>query len=453
MNNKIIELFKDKEIAILGFGKEGRSTYHFIRKYLKNQKLTIIDKNEKLLEDNEELSSDSNIKLILGNDYLKYLDKFDFIMKSPGISFKDIDLTINYKITSQLKLALEFYHDNIIGITGTKGKSTTTSLIYQILKDQKKDVYLLGNIGVPIFDYIDKINEDTIFVIEMSALQLEHVEYSPKYGIILNLFEEHLDHFVSKENYYSAKLNIFKYQSENDFAIYFQDNDVLNNYIDNNYLARKIKISLKNESDVYLKDNFIYSNLDDIKKIYDTNKIRKLQGKHNLIDIMFALTISELFNLDNKKTIRSISNFDNLAHRLELVGTYDDITYYDDAIATIPKATYYAIETLKNVDTLIFGGMDRGIDYSDFARYLARSNISNLLCMKDSGYKIGKMIENIGTKNNVLYVNNLEEAVKFAKCNTKKGKICLLSPAASSYNEFKNYEEKGQKYKDLIIGG
>lgn len=433
----IIDYLKDKKIAILGFGREGRSTYNFIRKYLKDKEITIIDKNKDINVNNK------YVDYILGDNYLNDLDKFDLIIKTPGISLKDID--INCNITSQLELTLEYYKDQIIGITGTKGKSTTSSLIYQILKDQGYDVYLLGNIGTPIFDYIDEFNKDTLLVIEMSALQLEYVKYSPKYGIILNLFEEHLDYFKDKNSYFKAKLNMFKYQNKNDYCMYYGNNQILNNYLNDNLLGKKINIS----SDIYIKDNYIYFYK---KKLYNINDERYLLGNHNIINIMFSLVISELFKLDINKTINTINNFKSLENRLELVGTYDNITYYNDSIATVPEATIYAIETLKCVDTIIIGGMDRGIDYNKFAEYLSSSKINNIICMKDTGYKISKMIENIGTNNKVICVNNLEEAVEIAKNNTEKGKICLLSPAAPSYNEFKNFEEKGKKYKELVKG-
>ena len=436
---EIIDYIKDKKIAILGFGREGRSTYNFIRKYLKDKEITIIDKNEQISKN----FNDKYVKFVLGNDYLNCLDEYDLIIKTPGISLKDID--VSCLITSQLELTLEYYKDQIIGITGTKGKSTTSSLIYQILKDQGCDVYLLGNIGIPIFDYIDEFNKDTILVIEMSALQLEYVKYSPKYGIILNLFEEHLDYFKDKNSYFKTKLNMFKYQNSNDYCLYYENNQILNSYINDNLLGNKIKIS----NDIYIDNDYIYFHK---KKLYNINDKRYLLGNHNIINIMFSLVISELFKLDIDKTIDTINNFKSLENRLELVGTYDDIIYYNDSIATIPEATIYAIETLMSVDTIIIGGMDRGIEYCEFSKYLASSKISNLICMKDTGYKIGKMIEDIVTNNKIIYVNNLEEAVKIAKNNTEKGKICLLSPAAPSYNEFKNFEEKGKKYKELVKG-
>lgn len=444
MSKQIIDYLADKNIAILGFGREGKSTYHFIRKHLKEKRLTIIDKDEQILND---FNSDKYLDFVLGDGYLDNLDKYDLVIKTPGIPLKNRDLS---NITCQLELTLKYFKDNIIGITGTKGKSTTTSLIYQILKRQKDNVYLLGNIGIPIFDYIDEINSNSLLVIEMSAQQLEYVHYSPKYGIIINLFEEHLDYFQTKEKYFQMKFKMFEYQDKDDFALYYEDNKTLNSYVDDKCLGKKVRISSINKADIYINGEYIYYQ---DKKVYNINDKRYLLGNHYLIDIMFAIAISELFKLDNIKTVECINNFQGLEHRLEYIGKYCDIIYYNDAIATIPEATKYAIETLENVDTLIFGGMDRGINYQEFAEFLARSNIHNLVCLKDSGYKIGHMIEKIGTKNKVIYVKDLKEAVEYAKKYTEKGKICLLSPAAPSYNEFKNFEEKGNTFKKLVIGG
>ena len=452
MSQEIINKLINKKIAILGFGREGKSTYNFIKNNIENYDVTIIDGNEKLLENNSNLLEDKNLNFVLGSSYLEDLDKYDLIIKTPGISFKSIDVSnIKNKITSQLELVLSVFKNNSIGITGTKGKSTTTSLIYNVLKDQGKDAYLLGNIGIPLLDYVNEFNEDSILVIEMSGHQLEYINTSPKYGIVLNLYEEHLDHFGSLDNYYNSKLNMFKYQNDNDYALYCSDNEVLNNYVlNNNYLGNKISISLNGNSDVYCRNDYIYSGNN---KLYNINDERYLLGNHNLLDIMFVLKVSELFNLDIVKATKTINNFKGLEHRLELVGTYDEVTYYNDAIATIPEATIYAIETLGNVDTLIFGGMDRGIDYSNFIEYLAKSNVKNLIAMKDSGYKIADKIKEIGTLNNIYYADDLKEAVKIAKENTKKGTICLMSPSAPSYNDFKNFEEKGTIYKELVRNG
>lgn len=439
MYNKILEHLKNKKIAIVGFGREGKSTYKFIRKYLNNQELEILDGNEKLLELNEELKNDKNLKIITGKNYLDNLEKYDLIIKSPGVKFKDLDISkFEDKITSQLGLTLDFYKQNVIGITGTKGKSTTTSLIFKVLKDQGYDAYLLGNIGIPIFDYIEKFNENSKLVIEMAALQLEYVKTSPHIGIILNLFEEHLDFFKSKEHYFLAKLNMFKYQDNSDYGLYTSSNKTLDKYVQNgNYITNLIDIN----KEFKIENNYvIYDN----KKIYDSNSERLLLGKHNLTNIMFVLRLSELLKLDLQKTINTINQFKPLEHRMEYVATINGVKYYNDAIATIPEATINCVEALKDVDTIIFGGMDRGIDYNDLIDFFNKSKIKNFICMPDTGYKIGKEIKS----KNVYMVETLEDAVKKAKEVTKN--ICVMSPAASSYNAFKNFEEKGRIYKELI---
>lgn len=439
MYNKILEHLKNKKIAIVGFGREGKSTYKFIRKYLNNQELEILDGNEKLLELNEELKNDKNLKIITGKNYLYNLEKYDLIIKSPGVKFKDLDISkFEDKITSQLGLTLDFYKQNVIGITGTKGKSTTTSLIFKVLKDQGYDAYLLGNIGIPIFDYIEKFNENSKLVIEMAALQLEYVKTSPHIGIILNLFEEHLDFFKSKEHYFLAKLNMFKYQNNSDYGLYTSSNETLDKYVQNgNYITNLIDIN----KEFKIENNYvIYDN----KKIYDSNSERLLLGKHNLTNIMFVLRLSELLKLDLQKTINTINQFKPLEHRMEYVATINGVKYYNDAIATIPEATINCVEALKDVDTIIFGGMDRGIDYNDLIDFFNKSKIKNFICMPDTGYKIGKEIKS----KNVYMVETLEDAVKKAKEVTKN--ICVMSPAASSYNAFKNFEEKGRIYKELV---
>lgn len=439
MYNKILEHLKNKKIAIVGFGREGKSTYKFIRKYLNNQELEILDGNEKSLELNEELKNDKNLKIITGKNYLDNLEKYDLIIKSPGVKFKDLDISkFEDKITSQLGLTLDFYKQNVIGITGTKGKSTTTSLIFKVLKDQGYDAYLLGNIGIPIFDYIEKFNENSKLVIEMAALQLEYVKTSPHIGIILNLFEEHLDFFKSKEHYFLAKLNMFKYQDNSDYGLYTSSNETLDKYVQNgNYITNLIDIN----KEFKIENNYvIYDN----KKIYDSNSERLLLGKHNLTNIMFVLRLSELLKLDLQKTINTINQFKPLEHRMEYVATINGVKYYNDAIATIPEATINCVEALKDVDTIIFGGMDRGIDYNDLIDFFNKSKIKNFICMPDTGYKIGKEIKS----KNVYMVETLEDAVKKAKEVTKN--ICVMSPAASSYNAFKNFEEKGRIYKELV---
>lgn len=443
MIKDLIDYLSDKNINILGFGREGQSTYKLIRKYLPNKIITISDLKENFQDNFDFLQNDKNLNLISGEKYLDNLERFDIIIKSPGISFAKIDITqFKDKISSQMELFLQFFDNYTIGITGTKGKSTTSSLIYTILKDQNKDVLLLGNIGKPIFDYINEISNTTILVLEMSAHQLEFMKYSPNISILLNLFEEHLDHYKSYEDYIAAKCNIYKYQHESDYFLYSLDNETLKEHV-KNPKAKTYTISINEKADIYLQnDDVIFNN----KKIYDRNQKRNLVGDYNLSNIMFTLVVSEILKLDLNKSINSINNFKTLKHRLEFVGNFDGINYYDNSIATVPMATIEAIKALKNVDTLIIGGMDRGIDYTDFIKYLDSSDISNIVCMPKTGHDIAKKLKNKKT----FIVDTLEEAVDISKKVTGKNMSCLLSPAAASYGFFKNFEEKGDLFQKLV---
>ena len=439
----LINYFQNKKILILGFGREGQSTYKLIRKYIKEQTLYIADRKENFEKNYEFLSQDKNIKCISGEGYLEDLEEYDVIMKSPGISFVGLDTSKFYNnIKSQLELLLEFFDMFTIGITGTKGKSTTSSLIYKVLKEQNVKSMLLGNIGVPVFDYIDTIPDDTTLILEMSSHQLEYMKLSPNISILLNIYPEHLDHYESFEKYAEAKCNIFKYQNKSDYFIYNSDDETINKFLKNEE-AKKYKVSLKGNGDIYLKGENIYFK---DKEIYNINTPRNLLGEYNLNNIMFVLAVSEILKLDISKTIKSISDFKTLEHRLEFVGEYNGILYYDNSIATIPKATIKAIKALKNVDTLIIGGMDRGLDYTDFVKFLNESDISNIICMPKTGHDIAKNLKD----GRAYVVNTLDEAVEIAKKHTTKGRVCLLSPAAASYGFFKNFEEKGNIYKELV---
>ena len=419
MINNIINYLKDKKILILGFGREGKSTYNFIRKYLPDKELYIGDINNIDIDDDK-------VILKTGEDYLDNLSDYDLVIKSPGISFKDVD-TKNVNISSQLELFLEFVPNKMIGITGTKGKSTTTSLIYKVLTDQNVDAILMGNIGRPLLDYIEDIKENTILVNEMSSHQLEFVKHSPYIAIITNLYQEHLDHYNSFEEYMQAKINVCRYQKENDFFIYNSDDINLTSRIDN-VNSNKIEVSKYEE----------------MPEVNNPN----LKGDSSIYNILFTLAVADILMLDKGKAIKSINEFKPLPHRMEYVGTYHDIKFYDDAIATIPEATVNSVSALKDVDTLIFGGLDRGVNLSSLVKYLDTGIVRNLICMPKTGYLVADRLNN--TDINVFKVETMEEAVEIAFKETKKDKICLLAPAAASYNKYKNFEEKGNHYQELV---
>lgn len=448
MISEIINFLKDKKIAILGFGLEGKSSYNLIRKYLPQKQIDILIKS---FSNDAQVEKDKNVNLIIGEDYLSNLKKYDVILKSPGISFKSIDISeLEDKIYSQLELFLEYKNSMCIGITGTKGKSTTSSLIYEVIKAQNENVELLGNIGIPIFDEIEKIKEDTITVLEISSHALQYTKKSPDISILLNLYEEHLDHYKSFEEYGNAKFNIFKFQNEKNIAIFNLDNK---NMKDINFKYKKTDYAVTFENNennltnntIHLKDGYVcYNN----ERIYNSLDNRKLKGNHNLNNIMFVLAVSKILNLDVSKTIKTINEFNPLEHRMEYVGTFDDIEYYNDSIATVPESTIESIKALNNVNTLIVGGNDRGVNQHNLIEFLKQSKIENIICLPKTGEYIYEGLKGVNKK--IKKVNTMPEAVNIAKHLTKKNTICLLSPAASSYGYFKNFKERGNMFKECV---
>lgn len=455
MIENIIEEINNKEkIVILGYGKEGKSTYHFIRKYLKEKNLTIADENNNLKNENPELEKDKFLNLILGNDYLNNLDQYDLIIKSPGVNFKNIDYTsFQKKITSQIDLFLKYSTYLTIGITGTKGKSTTTSLIYHVLKGMEKKCVLVGNIGTPVFDKIYDLEKDAIVVIELGCHQLQFVNASPKISILLNIFQEHLDHYKTYEEYQLAKLNIFKYQKETDYNIWGIDSKDSKKYlIPNNHTYVFSKDEKESYQGIIIKENGLY--LQKNKKqsiIYSNQRKRNLLGNHNLYNIAAVFCVADILKLNMEKVADLIDNFKPLEHRLELVGTYHGIIFYNDSIATIPEATINCINSIPKLQTIILGGLKRDIDLNPLINFLNKNNhLKTLIFLKDTGYEICEELQKLNCQKNLLKVKNMKEAVEKAYLFTEKGYACALSPAAASYNSYKNFEERGNDYKQEV---
>ena len=425
MKQKIIDELKGKKILILGFGREGKSTYTFIKENKIDCVLGIADKNE--IAD-KYILQDIRLKKHIGDNYLDSIYDYDLVIKSPGISFKGKKYDdVQYKITSQTELFLKYGRSKVVGITGTKGKSTTASLVYEMLK-KKYRVMLVGNIGVPVFESIDKYDEIDIFIFELSSHQLEHAIYSPHVAVILNMFEEHLDHYNSYEEYKEAKRNIFKYQKDTDCYIL---NTEMKDIILGNYVLKQNVISVENE-DIVIET--------------------KLIGKHNRYNINVAKKIAKLYEVEDRDVIEALQNFKGLPHRLEYVGIYKGIHFIDDSIATIPEAAISAMESIENIQTIILGGLDRGVDYSKLINYIDKTNDINVILMNDSGRKIYDRLDKnkVNKDKKIVFVDDLEEAVKEAYRLTKKNMVCVLSPAAASYGIFKNFEERGDKFKEYV---
>ncbi len=456
-NTILNELIIGKDILILGFGKEGRSTYNFLRKHFPVQIFTIADKDPYLLE-KLSFAKDKNVRFILGDKYLNYLNDYDLIIKTPGISVLDFKepLPAKEKITSQTDIFLRMYSKQVVGITGTKGKSTTTSLIYHILKKHNHgNVLLVGNMGFPPFDQLIDINDDTIIVFELSSHQLENITVAPHISVLLNLFQEHLDHYHSYIDYQLAKFNIAFNQEDCDYFIYNYDNDAIKSILINSVIKGKAyPFSLIRQADrgTFLKDKFIYFN-DGLKpvKVYNTADHRQLLGEHNLLNIMAAINVCKIIDVKHELIVNGINTFAGLEHRMEFVGEYNDVEYYNDSIATIPEATIEALKALKRVNTVLIGGYDRGIDYQYLADFLTSTYIGHIIFIGEAGKRIFSLINTkINPKQKYIMAIDFDDAVIRAINVTVKGMICLLSPAAASYDMFKNFEERGSRFKYLI---
>lgn len=441
MISQICAKLKNKKLLILGYGREGKSTYTFIRKYFPNLNIGIYDKNE--IKDSLE-----NVTIHSGNSYQEILSEYEMIIKSPGIVFSSKNSKDLKKLTSQTDLFLEFYNGQTIGITGTKGKSTTSSLLYHILRSAGKDALLVGNIGLPVFDVLERIDKNTLVVYELSSHQLEYATHSPHIGLHLNIYEEHLDHYGTMEKYAAAKENICRFQQKGDLLVYNKE------FLDPGKHCKADTLTISNsdtEADILAKDSRIIAG-DEVVEINDDEIL--LKGQHNIYNIGAVYSITRYLGIDNRSFYEAVKTFQPLPHRLEYIGEVKGIKFYNDSISTICETTIQAVNSIRNVDTVILGGMDRGIEYKPLVDFLLESEIRNIILMPDTGSRIQNLIVNSEKPHEakrILPASGVEEAVKIAKLHTAQGKTCLFSPAAASYGFFRNFEERGEVFKSFVL--
>lgn len=449
MNFKFLQ---NKKILILGIGEEGISMFSFLRDLFPLQKIGLADllSFEKLPKNTQKLiQKEKNVQLDFGINYLKKINRYDFIIKSPGIPTEKISPFIKngQTITSQTELFLSEYHKKIIGITGTKGKSTTATLIYEILKNSGMKVKLIGNIETPCISFFRHGDKIDFFVFEMSSHQLRGVKKSPHIAVFLNIFREHLDYYKNFKDYFAAKKNIALYQKSDDFFVYNNDNEYLKNFakkLKSNYMAYGL-IKDKRNRCTLKKDSIIFEG----EKIISANEI-PLLGDHNLLNIMAAISVGKILKIDPLKIKSVIKKFKPLKHRLEYVGKFKNIDFINDSIATIPESTIGAIKSIKNVKTLLVGGLDRGQDFKSLAQEIARQKIKNIILFPDTGKKILRELKNTGKKiPDCFFATSMKKAIEISFQKTKRG-VCLLSPAAASFNLFKDYKDRGNQFKKYV---
>ncbi len=434
---------KGKRVLILGFGREGQSSFKLINNLLPNLYLGVADSNPEIA--NHELLNGFIIEnLHCGKDYENAFVDYNFIIKSPGVMLSGIEFGPNVEISSQTSLFIEFYRDQIIGVTGTKGKSTTSSLIHFLFEESAMKSELLGNIGKPAFDSIASIDNETKIVFELSAHQLEFVKFSPHIAVLLNVFPEHLDYFDGLAKYEEAKKNIYRFQLNSDTFIC---SDQIKNKLSQK--ENSICFGFEKYCNAYFSEGSLVFEENGKKEFLNTENI-SLTGKHNQLNIMAAILAAKAAGLDFLKSFNVVKGFKGLAHRLEFVGIHAGIKFYNDSISTVPESTIEAIKALTDVDTIILGGLDRGLDYSGLARFLNNSDIKNFIFLGKAGEEIFKQMKTKKVKREQLYnVHNMQEAFEIIQKRTAKNGVCLLSPAAASYDQFKNFEHRGELFVEL----
>lgn len=446
MNKNAIENLENKSLVILGFGIEGQSTFRYLRKLFPEKTIAIADRDETIPQRFGDLKK---VHWLAGPDYRNQIGHYELIIKSPGIK---LPKTANSKVTSQSDLFLKVFRDQVIGVTGTKGKSTTTSLIHHIVRQETSNTVLVGNIGIPPFEEIDNIDENTIIVNEISAHQLENTEVAPSTAVLLNLFEEHLDRFTDKSAYYYNKLKILQNQDKHQNAV-LNDESSMNGDLDtqSEIQGKKWLFGFQKSADraAWLEHDRIILRRDKQLEEYPVDKIQ-LPGQHNLLNTMAAIIASRINRISQESVIKGIQSFNGLEHRLEQVVTYGGITFYNDSISTIPQTTIEALKTLPDTDTLILGGYDRNINYEILYDFLKKNKVRNLILTGPAGKRIRDEFSEVNPYKKVIFEDNMETIVEKAYKITTPGKICLLSPAASSYDQFKNFEERGNQFKKWI---
>lgn len=388
---------------ILGYGKEGHATETFLKTNWPEISLGIADQND-------------------GEDYLEKQNEYDIIIKTPVIPAEKVT---RHSTTATQIFFSEVPRAQVIGVTGSKGKSTTCTLIYLLLKAAGKRVHLVGNIGIPSLQYLldTEYNEEDIFVCELSSYQLEDLDVSPHVAVITSLFPDHLNHHGSLDSYYLAKKRLVEFQEKGDVYLHAEGFSLLDTW--------------EGETPADVVDD---------EKLPFTVTAKSLRGDHMKANVSLAYTVGKMFGVDDSVAEEVINSFSGLPHRLQHVGTFKGIEFYDDSISTTPESTIAGLRALSNVHTVILGGEDRGLDFSGLEKELRQNSVKSIVLFPDTGERMLSSEEGFS----VLHTADMEEAIRFVFENTPEGKSVLLSPASPSYNLFKNFEARGEAFLSAI---
>jgi UDP-N-acetylmuramoylalanine--D-glutamate ligase len=429
------------KIALLGFDTEGRSSLEYFSR--QGHEITICDQNS-------DLNTPDGVAAVLGKNYLDDLDRFDLLVRTAGLPPRLIlekNPNVADKITTQIN---EFFKvsptKNVIGVTGTKGKGTTSTLITRMLEASGKKTYLGGNIGVPVLNFLEELTPDRWVVLELSSFQLIDLKASPHLAVCLMVVPEHLNWHKDMEEYIAAKSNLFRHQSENDVAVYFSEN-AISKQIAATSPGQKVPFS---ESPGALVDNGCISiSGQEIVRIDEL----KLLGAHNWQNVCAAITAFWQVSQDIEAIRPVVTTFSGLEHRLELVRELDGVKYYDDSFGTTPETAIVAVQAFAEPKVLILGGSDKGASYDELANVVASSNIRKVLLIGDQAASIQEALDRAEFTNYMPGGENMTDIVGHAHENARPGDIVLLSTACASFDMFKNYKDRAAQFiaavKDL----
>jgi UDP-N-acetylmuramoylalanine--D-glutamate ligase len=438
-------------VGVWGAGKEGCSIIRYLQKLFPGNPILLIDDlipESSLLN---ELALHGQIIFTPANTLIHARIDVDVLIKSPGISRYRPEIAqaklqgIYLTTATNLWLGEISSQSRVIAVTGTKGKSTTASILAFLLKQACLDVALGGNIGIPLTDLLQQEHRHAIYVAELSSYQLSDLDVWPEIGVLLNLYPEHIDWHGTTDRYYQDKLNLFSKPGNCISVINYRD-PIIQQNADN---FPNI-VYFNSPLNIHVTEN----NIMDGGKLVLSGNALKLKGQHNLVNICAALTVAKYLGIDISDVAGKLTEFNGLAHRLEIIGRHNGLTFVDDSISTTPESTMAALEAFTgNTITLLLGGKDRQQDFTMLARQLSQQQIFAIITMHENGDRIAVDISNelkeLDYTPIIIQEKDLNAALEKAKSITPQGGIVLLSPAAPSYDAYKNFQERGMLFRQL----
>ncbi|MCU9813688.1 UDP-N-acetylmuramoyl-L-alanine--D-glutamate ligase [Paraclostridium sp. AKS73] len=446
---------KNKNVLLVGLAKTGVSTIKKLNKLGANIIVNDIKPKEKLEGIIEEIDNLDNIEYVLGK-HLENIENIDLTIVSPGVPldlpFIEKIKSEGIKIIGEVELAYKLSKNpTFIGITGTNGKTTTTSLVGEMFKKANKDTYIVGNIGNPVIDTVDLTNENSYLVTELSSFQLESIEdFKPKVSTIINITEDHLNRHHTMENYINAKARVFKNQDKTDFTILNYDDSIVRD-LGKNSNGNVLYFSIKEEvkQGAYLdKNNNIVIKVDGKELVLMNKSELSLPGNHNLENAMSAILMAYVLNIHTDVIIDTLRTFKGVEHRLEFVTNKDGIMFVNDSKGTNPDSTIKAITSYEKPIVLIAGGYEKQSDFTEMIKY-ATKNVKALVLLGQTAEKIETTAKEHGI-DNISKVEDMEAAVKKAYEIAESGDVVLLSPACASWDMYPNFEARGLDFKENI---